>query len=99
VNVAGSPSETSVFGLPETAVPPLSQVPDAIGPHTKKFTCPVGSPPAAVPVTTALSKIEPPRVIECVSVPLPSTGVVTVLDGIFATSKHSPGPSKSLASV
>src|SRR2546428_4161265 len=36
--------------------------------------------------------MDPPRTIVCVSVPLPSTGVVTVLVGIFATAKHSLSP-------
>src|SRR5207244_13037341 len=55
VNVLGLPSETSVCGLPATAVPPVSQVPVAMGPQTKKLTVPVGSPPAADRKSTRLN--------------------------------------------
>ena len=54
---------------------------------------PVGVPPAAVPVTTALSKSSVPRATGLTSaVPLPSDGVVTVTVGICRTMKHSEFP-------
>ena len=78
---------SSATGLPVTAVPPVSQVPVAIGPQTKKLTVPVGMPPAIVPVTTARSVIESPSWIA------PLEGDVVVLDGTRATVKHSFVPS------
>src|SRR5207245_1473656 len=74
---------SGVTGLPLTGVPPVSQVPVAIGPQMKKLTVPVGIPPAIVPVTTARSVIESPSWIA------PLEGDVVVLDGTFATVKHS----------
>ncbi|TMK26045.1 MAG: hypothetical protein E6G64_15305 [Actinobacteria bacterium] len=57
VALGGGPGvpASSATGLPVTAVPPVSQVPVAICPQMKKLTVPVGMPPTADPVTTALS--------------------------------------------
>ena len=59
VNVSGhSVGDERLPGCQRPESHPVPQVAgDAIGPHTKKLTSPVGSPPAAVPVTTARSRI------------------------------------------
>jgi hypothetical protein len=93
-------SAFSVRELPDSADPaPAAQTSEPAAPETwdgvqtKKSTVPVGVPPAAVPVTTALSKIEVPSATGLVrATPLESDGVVTVVVGIFATAKHSLSP-------
>jgi hypothetical protein len=88
---------TSVRGFPERAVPlpdghvSLPAEPETcVGSQTKKLTVPGGAPPAAVPVTTALSKSDVPSDTGLTSaVPLESDGVVTVVVGIVRTTKHS----------
>src|SRR6476660_9380415 len=78
-------------GLPVTAVPPVEQVPLAIGPQMKKLTVPVGKPASGWPVagdTSAVSVTVPPSLI-ALSVTVVVDGVVTVLEGTFATLKHS----------
>ena len=56
----------------------------------KKSTVPVGVPPAATPVTTALSKTEAPTATAVTAFPAPLRGVVTVVVGAFDTVTHSP---------
>src|SRR5215472_3256120 len=73
------------FGLGHA--PPLVWV----GLQTRKVIVPVGAPAALdVAVTTAWSVTELPKMT---SAPDPTDGVVTVVVGIGATSKHSTLPS------
>ena len=61
---------------------------EAAGPHSKKVTVPLGAPPAALPVTVAVSVTDPPRTME----PEPEDDVdccVVVTEDARLTVKHS----------
>src|SRR5438128_533939 len=57
VALGGGPGvpASSATGLPVTAVPPVSQVPVAIGPHRKNVTVPLGVLEGWLPTTVAVS--------------------------------------------
>ncbi len=79
--------ETKVTAAP-TCVPPLHRAFEAVGPHSKKLTVPLGAPPVVLPVTVAVSVTDPPRAME----PEPEEDVdccVVVADGAGVTLKHS----------
>jgi hypothetical protein len=76
-----------VAGVPSWA-PLRHRANEAIGPHSKKVTVPVGAPPAALPVTVAMSVTDWPKTME----PEPEADVnccVVVAEGAGDTTKHS----------
>ena len=70
VKVETSPIEVGVLTVP-TGVPPVHGVDGSVSWHKVKATDPVGAPPAALPVTVAVSFHELPTVV--------SIGVITVV--------------------
>jgi hypothetical protein len=88
ISVRGFPDRPVPFGDGHVSLPAAPEV--CVGSQTKKLTVPGGEPPAAVPVTTALSNRLVPSATELPSAtPLESEGVVTVVVRIVRTTKHS----------